>query len=216
MVWVLHIRLVMHWWFVCFSYPHVSGLSTCPPAGALPLDPAGRLPSPDSLVCPPLVNSWLRPCLSYPIFSCPFLSLTPRFYPIKPVRAVQYCMCAADPERGGGPRLRFIELSSCVTSSSELSKTLVRGAAQCGGCWCWIMHHYHRLATLHRTAARRLYVYSVPLAASYAIVLIQTAGSDHVHNSRSRRRQLCYVDNHFRPETNGFYCAIYVWHHKAN
>jgi len=34
--------------------------------GALRLDPAGGLASPDHLFCPPLANSWLRPCFSTP------------------------------------------------------------------------------------------------------------------------------------------------------
>ena len=37
------------------------GLRPQTPNGALPLNPAGDLPSPDPF-CPPLANFWLRPC----------------------------------------------------------------------------------------------------------------------------------------------------------
>jgi len=45
----------------------VSGLGGFAPptsTGSLPLDPAGGLPSPDHLFCPPVANSWLRPCIN--------------------------------------------------------------------------------------------------------------------------------------------------------
>jgi len=35
-----------------------------PPAGALPLDPTGRLPSPRPPTCPPNSTFWIRPWLN--------------------------------------------------------------------------------------------------------------------------------------------------------
>ena len=41
--------------------PASGGFAPQTPTGALPLDPAGGLPSPDPLFCPPLANFWLLP-----------------------------------------------------------------------------------------------------------------------------------------------------------